>query len=98
MLGLFFRSGIRFLSRCPRGEELRVTGSNPVEVLTFSGFYIRSCINCVHNCEDHSLLNIYIYIYIYVIRNELLKAQIFAIDFVSESLGKSNVKRRTVTS
>ena len=31
-----------------------VTGSNPVEVLTFSGFYIRNCINCVHNCEDHS--------------------------------------------
>ena len=35
-----------------------VTGSNPVEVLTFSAFYIRHCINlyCVHNCEDHSLL------------------------------------------
>ena len=30
---------------------------NPVEVLTFSGFHIRSCINCVHNCEDHSLLD-----------------------------------------
>ena len=26
-----------------------VTGSNPVEVLTFSGF-------CKHNCNDHSLL------------------------------------------
>ena len=24
--------------------------------LTFSGFYIHNCINCVHNCEDHSLL------------------------------------------
>ena len=34
-----------------------VTGSNPVEVLNFSGFYIRNCINCVHNCEDHSLLD-----------------------------------------
>ena len=34
-----------------------VTGSNPVEVLNFSGFYLRNCINCVHNCEDHSLLD-----------------------------------------
>ena len=34
-----------------------VTGSNPIEVLTFSGFYIRNCINCVHNCQDHSLLD-----------------------------------------
>ena len=31
---------------------------NGVEVLTFSGFCIRSCINCVHNCEDHSLLDL----------------------------------------
>ena len=30
---------------------------NPVEVLNFSDFYIRNCINCVHNCEDHSLLD-----------------------------------------
>ena len=29
-----------------------VTGSNPVEVLTFSGNYL----NCVYNCDDHSLL------------------------------------------
>ena len=36
-----------------------VTGSNPVEVLTFSGLYIRNCINCVHNCEDHSLLELF---------------------------------------
>ena len=35
-----------------------VTGSNPVEVLTLSGFYIHHCINCVHNCEDHSLLDL----------------------------------------
>ena len=34
-----------------------VTGWNPVEVLTFSGFYIRNCINCVHNCGDHSLFD-----------------------------------------
>ena len=34
-----------------------VTGSNPVEVLTFSGFYIRNCINCFRNSEDHSLLD-----------------------------------------
>ena len=32
-----------------------VTGSNPVEVMNFSGFYIRNYINCVQNCEDHSL-------------------------------------------
>ena len=35
-----------------------VTGSNPVEVLNFSGFYIGSCMICVHNCEDHSLLDL----------------------------------------
>ena len=35
-----------------------VTGSTPVEVLNCSGFYIRNCINCVHNCEDHSLLDL----------------------------------------
>ena len=34
-----------------------VLGSNPVEVLTFSGFCIRNCLNCVHNCDDHSLLD-----------------------------------------
>ena len=26
-------------------------------VTNFSGFYIRNCINCVHNCEDYSLFN-----------------------------------------
>ena len=31
-------------------------GFKPVEVLNFSGLDIRSCINCVRNCEDHSLL------------------------------------------
>ena len=34
-----------------------VTGSNALETLNFSGFYIRNCINCVHNYEDHSLLD-----------------------------------------
>ena len=36
----------------------KVTVSNPVEVLNFSGFYICSCINCFHNCEDHRLLHV----------------------------------------
>ena len=35
-----------------------VTGSNPVEVLTISGFYIRNCLNCVRNCDDHSSLDL----------------------------------------
>ena len=36
-----------------------VTGSNPVEVLNifFSAFLSNYCINCVHNCEDHSALD-----------------------------------------
>ena len=34
-----------------------VTGSNLVEVLTFSDLDKRSYINCVHNCEDHSSLD-----------------------------------------
>ena len=38
-------------------QYYEVTDSNPVEALNFSGFYIRNCINCVHNCEDHSLLD-----------------------------------------
>ena len=32
-----------------------VTGSNPVEVLTFLGFYMQ--LLSVHNCNDHSLLD-----------------------------------------
>ena len=33
-----------------------VTGSNPVEIFrSFFRFLLRNCINCVHNCEDHSL-------------------------------------------
>ena len=35
----------------------KVTGSNPLEVLTFSGCYIWNCMNCIHNCKDHSLLD-----------------------------------------
>ena len=38
-------------------EYRDVTGLNPVEVLTFSGFYTHKCINCFHNWEDHSLLD-----------------------------------------
>ena len=34
-----------------------VTGTSSVEVLRFSGFYIRNCIDCFHICEDHSLLD-----------------------------------------
>ena len=39
-------------------EGARSRVQNPVEVLTFSNFYIRNCINCVHNCNDHSLLEV----------------------------------------
>ena len=39
-------------------ESWSFVGSN--EVLNFSGFNIRNCINCVHNCEDHSFLDLYI--------------------------------------
>ena len=35
----------------------KVTGSNLVEVLTFSEASIRNCLNCVHNCDDHGLLD-----------------------------------------
>ena len=40
-------------------EKVRTsTGSrvHPVEVLTFSGF--RNCLDCVHNCDDHSWLEV----------------------------------------
>ena len=37
-----------------------VMNANTIEVLTFSGFYIRNCINCIHNCKDHSLLKVII--------------------------------------
>ena len=47
----------RFIAQLVRASHRyrEVTGSNPVEVLTFS---IRNCFNCVHNCDDHSLLKI----------------------------------------
>ena len=31
-----------------------VMASNPVEVLNIFLCFIRNCINCVHNCEDHA--------------------------------------------
>ena len=40
-------------------EKVRTsTGSrvHPVEVLSVSGF--RNCLNCVHNCDDHSVLEV----------------------------------------
>ena len=48
-----------FISQLVRASDRyrEVTGSNPAEVLNFSGFCIRSCINCVHNSEDHSVLD-----------------------------------------
>ena len=33
-----------------------VLGSNPVKVLTFSGFYMQ-LLNCILNCDDHGLLD-----------------------------------------
>ena len=35
-----------------------VTCSNHVEVLTFSGNCL-NCLNCVHNCDDHSSLDLF---------------------------------------
>ena len=48
-----------FIAQLVRGSTdiARSRDLNPVEVLWFSGFYIRHCINYVHNCEDHSLLD-----------------------------------------
>ena len=31
-----------------------VTGSNPVEALIFSGFFLSNCLNWKINCDDHS--------------------------------------------
>ena len=49
----------RFIAQLVRASQhyCEVTGSNLVEVLNFTGFYIRNCITCVHNWEDHSLLD-----------------------------------------
>ena len=48
-----------FIARLVRASHQyrKVTASNPVEVLSFSGFHIHNCINCVNNCKDHSLLD-----------------------------------------
>ena len=46
-------------------------GSNPIEVLNFSGFYIRNCINCIHNCEDHSFCTWVIMIIKLIKRNHI---------------------------
>ena len=48
----FIAQVVRASHRCRE-----VTGSNPVEVLTFSGFHIPNCILCVNNCEDRSSLD-----------------------------------------
>ena len=48
-------SMVKFLVRASHRYQ-EVMGSNPVEVLTFSGFNMSNCITCVHNCEDHSSL------------------------------------------
>ena len=54
-----------------------VTGSNPVEILKFSGFYIRNCTNCVHNYENRSLL-----VYTSAVQN----MKYFIYDFTEELL------------
>jgi len=43
------------------GESHRyreATGSNQVEAPNPSGLHTHNCTNCVHNCDDHSLLNL----------------------------------------
>ena len=48
-----------FLAQWDRASHWcrEVAGQTPLKRCIFSGFYIRNCINCVHNCEDHSLLD-----------------------------------------
>ena len=67
-----------------------VTGSNPVEDLNFSGFYIRNCINCVHNCEDHSLLVQHIKYFKYKL-TDLVTAAVFLLGLVRRLYGTSIV-------
>ena len=67
-----------------------VTGSNPVEDLNFSGFYIRNCINYVHNCEDHSLLVQYIKYFIYKF-TDLVTVAVFLLGLVKRLCGTSTV-------
>ena len=42
-----------------------ITGSNPVEFLTFFSGFLRNWINCVHNCEDHSSFDFISAVFIY---------------------------------
>ena len=67
-----------------------VTGSNPVEDLNFSGFYIRNCISCVHNCEDHSLLVQDIKYFIYKL-TDLVTVAVFLLGLVKRLCGTSIV-------
>ena len=48
-----------FIAQLVRGWHWygEVMASNPVEVLKFSGFYKRNCMNCVNNCQDCRLLD-----------------------------------------
>ena len=48
----FIAQLVRASHRC-----CEITGSNPVEVLNFFQASLCSCINCVHNCEDHPSLD-----------------------------------------
>ena len=51
-----------FISQLLRASHLycKVTGSNPVEILTFPGFYIIYCIIAFITTRNHSLLNSFI--------------------------------------
>ena len=69
-----------------------VTGSNPVEVLSS----IRNCLNCIHNCDDHSWLDFesavqYIKHFIYHFSNKYAKPETqFNSDQTKSSQMKSN--------
>ena len=49
------RSYERNLCNC-ECRSLKNSGLQRGSNLNFSGYYIRNCINCIHNCEGHSLL------------------------------------------
>ena len=62
------RSYIRNLSSCAGIAE--VMGSNPVQAWIFFRLNFRNCLNCVYNCDDHSLIHYFfssssIWIFIY---------------------------------
>ena len=46
----------RFIAQLVRASHLN-REVNPVEVLNFFQSSLRNCINCAHNCEDHSLFH-----------------------------------------